>query len=128
VRDAEPALRYGRLYFRPVSGDGNTFGISPFPDGVFAWSRILNDQEVIIAANTNPSQAQSVDVVLEMLLSGVGDNYRILYSNKANATPPEPVANFDKVTVYEVDGSAGHGPLHAIRVTLGPMEVQILRH
>jgi glycosidase len=127
VRDAEPALRYGRLYFRPVSGDGKTFGISSFPAGVVAWSRILNDQEVVVAANTNPTQAQSVNVVLEILLSSVGDNYRVLYSNKGNATPPGSVASFDNVTVFEVDGSTGHGPLHAMRVTLAPMEVQILR-
>jgi hypothetical protein len=30
------------------------------------------------------------------------------------------------VGVHEVDGSVGTGPLHTIRVTLAPMEVQIL--
>jgi hypothetical protein len=32
------------------------------------------------------------------------------------------------VTVAEVDGSTGNGPLNAIRVTLQPMELQILQH
>jgi hypothetical protein len=32
------------------------------------------------------------------------------------------------VNVQEVDGSTGTGPLHTIRVTLGPMEVQIIAH
>jgi glycosidase len=36
VRNSEPALRYGRLYFRPISGDSVNFGISPFPSGVLA--------------------------------------------------------------------------------------------
>ena len=31
VRNAQPALRYGRFYFRPISGDSVNFGISPFP-------------------------------------------------------------------------------------------------
>ena len=46
VRSEQAALRYGRFYFRPVSGDGVNFGISGFPHGVLAFSRILNDQEV----------------------------------------------------------------------------------
>jgi hypothetical protein len=29
VRDGQPALRNGRLYFRPISGDGFNFGLSP---------------------------------------------------------------------------------------------------
>ena len=54
--------------------------------------------------------------------------YMVLYSNKPNLTPPGPVNRVtSSVTVNEVDGSTGHGPLEAlIRVTLGPMEVQIL--
>ena len=31
VRAEEPVLRYGRFYFRPVSGDGQHFGVSTFP-------------------------------------------------------------------------------------------------
>jgi hypothetical protein len=59
VRNSEPALRYGRFYFRPISGDSVNFGISPFTSGVLAWSRILNDQEVLIVANTTPRSASS---------------------------------------------------------------------
>ncbi|MDB6019619.1 MAG: alpha amylase catalytic region [Pedosphaera sp.] len=127
VREAEPALRYGRSYFRPVSGDGSTFGISPFPGGVLAWSRILNDQEILVAANTNPTQPQTIDVILEMELSGVGETFRVLYGNQKNTTAPKPVANLTNVRVSEVDGTTGYGPLHTVQLTLRPLEVQILR-
>jgi glycosidase len=43
IRQRQPALRYGRQYFRPISGDGIHFGISTFNEGVLAFSRILND-------------------------------------------------------------------------------------
>jgi glycosidase len=33
VRSEQAALRYGRFYFRPLSGDGRNFGISGFPGG-----------------------------------------------------------------------------------------------
>lgn len=127
VRNSEPALRYGRFYFRPLSGDHINFAISPFPGGVLAWSRILNDQEVLIVANTNTVQSQSVDVILEINLSQPGDNVRVLYSNKSAPTVPAPVQILNNVSVAEVDGTTGTGPLHTVRVTLQPMEAQILR-
>jgi glycosidase len=128
VRGERPALRYGRFYFRPVSGDGQTFGISPFPQGVLAFSRILNDEEVIVAANTNTTQGQSLDIIVDFQLSTVGDVYQVLYSNKAAPTLPSGVRQAGAVTVHEVDGTTGNGPLHVVHVTLQPMEVQILGH
>jgi glycosidase len=127
VRNAQPALRYGRFYFRPISGNSMNFGISPFPAGILAWSRILNDQEVLIVANTNTTQNQSVDVILERTLSAPGAKLRVLYSNKSAPTAPAPVRTLNQVTITEVDGSTGTGPINTVRVTLQPMEAQILR-
>ncbi len=127
IRDAEPALRYGRFYFRPISGDGLNFAIASGPCGVLAWSRILNDQEVVIAANTHTSLAQSVDVILDIRLSTPGATLRTLYSNKASSAGAAPVRRLTNVVVREVDGTTGFGPLNAARLTLQPMEVQILR-
>jgi hypothetical protein len=122
-------LRYGRFYFRPLSGDGVTFAVSGFPQGVVAFSRILNDQEVVVAANTNPTQAQQLDVIVEILLSADGDEFEVLYSNQAGPQAPQPVRIIPQgtATVQEVDGSIGTGPLHVIRMNLRPLEVQILR-
>ncbi|MGO8855490.1 MAG: alpha-amylase family glycosyl hydrolase [Steroidobacteraceae bacterium] len=128
VRSSAAALRYGRYYFRPLSGDSTHFGISPYPAGVLAWSRILNDQEVLIAVNTSPTSILSVDVILEKTLSAPGDQLRILYSNSTSAAAPAPVKTLSQVVVAEVDGSVGNGPLNTTRVTLQPMEAQILGH
>ncbi len=129
VRAQQSALRFGRFYFRPLSGDGVTFGVSGFPQGVVAFSRILNDQEVVVAANTNPTQAQQLDVIVEVRLSSEGDVFAVLYSNQAAPQAPQPVRVIPQgaATVQEVDGSIGTGPLHVIRVNLRPMEVQIVR-
>jgi glycosidase len=126
VRAAVPALRYGRYYFRPISGDGVNFGVSPYPGGVLAWSRILNDTEIVLVANTSTTQAASINVILEVSLSKPGDQLRILYSNQAAAATPGPVRTLQQVTVAEVDGSTSNGPLNAIQVTVQPMEFQIL--
>lgn len=127
ARRAQPSLRYGRFYFRPISGDGVNFGVSPYPGGVLAWSRILNDQEVLIVANTNTAQSQSVYVILEITLSAAGKALRVLYSNKSAPATPAPVVRLNQVTVAEVDGTTGTGPVNAVRVSLQPMEAQILR-
>jgi glycosidase len=129
VRAQQPALRYGRFYFRPLSGDGTNFGVSGYPQGVLAFSRILNDEEVVVAANTHPTQAQALDVIVDFLLSSGGDPFSILYSNQANPLAPQAVRFVPQgaATVNEIDGPVGHGPLHVLRVSLRPMEAQILR-
>ena len=51
VRAKEPALRYGRQYFRETSADGVSFA---FPDSgrcTLAFSRILDTDEVLVAMN-----------------------------------------------------------------------------
>ncbi|MDB5141090.1 MAG: alpha amylase catalytic region [Mucilaginibacter sp.] len=127
VRNAQPALRYGRFYFRPVSGDSFNFGISGLAGGILAWSRIVNDQEVLIVANTNTTQTIAVDVIMEISLSTDGQPVNVLYSNKAVFTAPLPVKNRAQAAITESDGSSGSGPINTTRVALLPMEVQLLK-
>jgi hypothetical protein len=61
-------------------------------------------------------------------LSQENTNYRVLYGNQEGPVVPSPVRKTGTVTVHEVDGTIGNGPLHVIRVTLRPLEIQILRH
>jgi glycosidase len=128
VRNARPALRYGRFYFRPISGNHKDFGVSTFAKGIVAFSRILNDEEVIIVANTSTTDSGDVDVIVDINLSRPGDVYQILYSNKAAPRAPGAVQGraAGSVSVQEVDGGTGSGPLNAFGVSLEPMEVQIL--
>jgi len=128
VRGERPALRYGRQYFRPISGDGRTFAQSASAPGVLAFSRILNDEEIVIAANTQLDAPCAVDVIVDASLNPVGTAYRVLYGNKAAPQPPGAVTERAKgeVTVHEVSGVTTDGPVRAIRTTLQPLEAQIL--
>jgi glycosidase len=126
IRAGQPALRYGRFYFRPVSGDGRTFGVSTFAPGLLAFSRILNDEEVIVVANTSATQGQALQVVVDADLSPAGTQLQVLYSNKAAPAAPGPVTLTGPVTVHEVDGSTGSGLVHVVAVKLEPLEVQII--
>ena len=111
IRRECPALRYGRFYFRPVSGDGKNFGVSPYNGGVLAFSRILMDQEILVVANTDTQNAHSLNVIVDLTLHGAGDALRVLYSNK---TAPAAVGNVvqfagGSAVVAETDGTRGRG-------------------
>jgi glycosidase len=78
IRDTQPALRYGRLYFRPISGNGNQFGVSPFAPGVLAFSRILNNLEVLIVANANTQGDFQGYVLVDLFINNDGEQFRVL--------------------------------------------------
>jgi glycosidase len=129
LRAGQPALRYGRLYFRGLSGDGVHFGVSPFRPGVLAFSRILNDLEVLVVANASPQGGFRGEVVVDASLNPDGAPYQVLFSNKAEPQPPDAVTTRprDSVEIREPDGRVTPGPVRVLRVHLQPMEAQILR-
>jgi glycosidase len=112
VRNDNPALRYGRQYFRQCSGNGIDFGYSPYTGGVLAFSRILNDREVLVVGNTSINQTVSVHVVVDNNLNPDGQKWIVLFSSKQNPNAP--------------DVTATHGVSKTVQVTLKPMEVQVL--
>jgi glycosidase len=129
VRGQRAALRYGRYYFRPISGDGVNFGLSTFQTGILAFSRILNDEEVVVVANTDASQTISVEVIVDSAINASSPTYSVLYSNRGRtgtACSPLILRGAASVVVHEVDGSISDGPLRTLPVQLEPHEVQIL--
>jgi hypothetical protein len=105
------------------------FGVSPFPAGVLAFSRILSDQEVLIVANTNTQRDFQGEVIVDASLNAQGTPYRVFLSNKNNARQPGnvmPKAG-GSVEIQEPEGGVTHGPVHVVRVDVQPMEVQFLR-
>ena len=129
VRAEEPALRYGRQYFRPISGNGADFGISNSAPGIVSFSRILNDTEIVVLANTFTRSSFSGFALVDFALNPDGFQFARLYSNKAGtATDPGPCRTHAQgtVIVHNLDGSTSNGPVRAVPFTLQPMEAQIL--
>ncbi len=77
VRRSEPALRYGRSYLRPISGDGENFG-DPAHKGAFAFARVLDVTEIVIAANPSFGDADGFCVGVDGSLNPVGWKMRDL--------------------------------------------------
>ena len=84
LRRRVPALRRGRQYLRPTSGDGVTFGLpTGFGGpvcGIVAWSRILADREVVCAINTDPAAPREAWVTMDSGLHRAGDRLQELHS------------------------------------------------
>jgi glycosidase len=124
IREAHPVLCYGRQYFRPISGDGRNFGVSTFAPGVLAFSRILNNTEVLVVANASTQAAFDGHVIIDLFLHADGDVFNVL--NKPGSSAAGAAETRSGLVINEADGSVAAGPARTIRVSLQPMEVQIL--
>ena len=108
ARQGEPALRYGRQYFREISGNGTDFGHPLDGKCTLAYSRILDSTEILVAMNldTNP---RNDFITVDANLSPAG-------RRMVNLLAPEK-----QVTVEQ------RGPRHVVRVPLDVHEMAILR-
>ena len=84
LRQTEPALLYGRFYFREISGNGTDFGHSFGKGGVLAFSRILADSEVLVVANTSATDDFSGFVLVDRDLNSVPRQMHVVFSNMNN--------------------------------------------
>jgi alpha-amylase len=85
MRRTEP-LRFGRMYYRQISGDGVSFG---FPYGstyTLAFSRILYGREVLVAYNVSDSPRNDGVIVDAVLHNGPGATMTVLYGGTGAVT------------------------------------------
>jgi glycosidase len=114
VRSNQMPLRYGRYYFREVSGDGRNFGWSVDRGGVFALSRVHCDREVMVVGYPNSLQNWSGWVEVDADLAADGSRWEVVFSTLSNGGAP-------------VTTTWSHRPLRrAIPITLKSNELQIL--
>ncbi|MBO0696958.1 MAG: hypothetical protein J2P46_01060 [Zavarzinella sp.] len=76
VRAREP-LRFGRMYFRQISGDGEHFGLPYGTTYTLAFSRLLYGREVLVAYNVSAS-GRSDRVVVDADLHKPGEQMTYL--------------------------------------------------
>lgn len=85
LRSQRIALRRGRQYLRQISGDGMHFG-DPIRLGadrmhsVVAWSRLMDNVEILCAMNTDANQASTAWVTLDDSLHSQGQTLACAYS------------------------------------------------
>jgi glycosidase len=123
LRSSEPPLRYGRIYFRPISGNGRDFGQSFGNGGLIAFSRILTDREVVVVANTSFDRSFDGSVLVDFDLARHTSRFQIGYSNKGRSGIS--VVQVRSGQIFPLNGVPGLS-LASIPISLKPQEVQVL--
>ncbi|MCL5801331.1 MAG: alpha-amylase family glycosyl hydrolase, partial [Gammaproteobacteria bacterium] len=109
LRKSEPALRYGRQYFREISGNGSDFGHPLDGRCTLAYSRILDDTEILVALNLD-SQPRQDYVTVDFHLNPQGHTLTRLLM-------PEQNLNVER-----------RGGRHAVKVPLQGHEMALFKH
>lgn len=73
------ALRFGRMYFREISGNGIDFGLPQGQPCTLAFSRLLAGQEILVAYNTSTTESRSDYVIVDNGLQKPGGWMEYLY-------------------------------------------------
>jgi len=112
-RDHKP-LRRGRQYPRPTSAPGGAFA-TPGPGELFAWSRVFDDQEVMVVVNPHGKEARGGWVLVDPALASEG--LMVLGGTDEGAFPSKQVLPIQR------DAS---GASYVDVAGLGPAEVLVL--
>jgi len=124
LRDDHPALRFGRLYFRKISGNGRDFADSSGAGGLVAFSRILSDIELVVVANTNPQTAFDGLVLLDPDLNRRPRRMLVAYSNLGK-TGSSTVRDIYEARYFSGQQLTDSGDACALPVGLAQMEVRV---
>jgi glycosidase len=87
TRKAFPALRVGRQYQRPISNFSAPFGL-PGAGELIAWSRILDDEEIVCVVNGHGRERRGGDVLVDAKLNGRSSAAFQVIANSAQAADP----------------------------------------
>jgi glycosidase len=90
IRSRE-ALRFGRMYFREISGNGLDFGLPFGKEYTLAFSRILYSREVLIAYNVS-SYPRNDCVIVDASFHKEGEQMSLLYG-KPGSIPVKKAPN-----------------------------------
>lgn len=118
IRQAYKALRKGRQYQREISFLDQPFTLAGAGELV-AWSRVFDDQEILVVTNPNGAASRSGRVVVDGKLSGSG--FRVV----ANTQSPKdgPLAEGARLEVKNWNGTSF---VDLTAGLVGPSEVLVL--
>lgn len=85
IMRATETLRFGRMYFRQISGDGIHFGFPFGNEHTLAFSRILYGRETLVAYNVSHSRRQD-RVIVDASMHSAGDTMNFRYGKTGAAT------------------------------------------
>jgi glycosidase len=98
-----PALRFGRMYYRPISGDGVGFGLPFGTEYTLAFSRLLYGRELLVAYNVS-AVGRNDRVVVDSELHKPGDTMTYLFPIGKGTATVENATNGTAFVRLDLDG------------------------
>ncbi|WP_439585618.1 alpha-amylase family glycosyl hydrolase [Dyadobacter bucti] len=84
LRKENAALRFGRMYMRKLSVDGKDFMLPTFEKCLLAFSRVLYDEEIVVAYNSSQDENDEEYVRVDPLLNPQGSSLRFIYGQQGS--------------------------------------------
>jgi glycosidase len=122
ARKALRPLRRGRQYRRKTAIFGDDFGFQGAGE-LLAWSRLLNDAEVLVVLNTNAAAARGSRVELDARLKPPGSSLRVVCDTSRIGAPGADALGGGRVLHAQ---AAGPGRVFVEVGVLGPAEALVL--
>lgn len=123
TRKTLAALRRGRQYRRSTSTGGDDFFFHGSGE-LLAWSRVLNDTEVVIAINTHGTDSRGSRVELDARLRPPGSSLRVVCDTSRIGDPAADAHGGGRTLTVQ---SMGHGGRVFVDVgVLPPAEVMLM--
>jgi glycosidase len=122
LRAEFPALRHGRQYQRPTAFLGRGFDFQGAGE-LFAWSRILDGEEVLCALNGHGTQFRGADIVVDANLS---QEHMTVVLNTAEAADPATYNGTHRVGSTVPVHRSWDGPSHIELQHVAPSELIVL--
>jgi alpha-amylase len=97
-----PVFRFGRMYYREISGDGEHFGLPYGTTYTLAFSRLLYGVEALIAYNVSGGPRNDA-VVVDAKLHAPGDRLRFLYRGSGESGTAEVMQARDGTRYVRLD-------------------------
>lgn len=110
IRKKNAVLRFGRMYIRNLSHDGNSFHMPVYKDCLLAFSRMLYDEELVVAYNDSQDREVEEYITVDRFYNPPGSSFHFLYGGAG------------EVRVMKNDGDDHH----FIRLKLNPGQFVIL--
>jgi len=137
LRRTFPALRHGRQYLRQMAllekglssfdfyGAGYQAGGETLDGQIVAWSRILDDEEMLCVLNSHGSEARSADVLVDGSLNAPGGSMTVVLNSAQETVKPKRYSGAYRIGSKLPVKREGEAAYVQIR-NLAPSEVLVL--
>ena len=110
LRQNTPTLKFGRMYMREGSHDGINFSLPAHESCLLVFSRVLYDEEIVVAYNTSVDSVDEEYVEVDSHINPEGSTLQFIYGQTGKT--------------HVLRSEDGHR--HFIKIKLGPTEFVIL--